>query len=169
MVVLAHSRDVLQQRLQAWELLGQSAFDNVHEAFLPPEQDLRLILLPEMAASRAWMFQLGYFTQILNVLSWTSANSSLHGWLALGSYGLISRTPRWTPVNRPVVDGAKPASGSGRPKHECCTAVPRGRASFSSRRDRVRRGGILRNLCYTVTVPVGVGGAMTPSSASRRV
>ena len=45
-----YSRDALQQCLQARESLRQSAFDNVHEAFLPPEHDIRLILLPEMAA-----------------------------------------------------------------------------------------------------------------------
>ena len=33
----------------ALEILGQSAFDNVHEAFLMPEQDMRLLLVPEMA------------------------------------------------------------------------------------------------------------------------
>jgi hypothetical protein len=32
--------------------------------------------------------------------------------------------PRWTPENRPVVDGSNPASGE-RPKHECSTPVVR--------------------------------------------
>jgi hypothetical protein len=45
-----HGRDVLQQRLQAWEILRQSAFDNVYEVFLPPEHNMRLILVPKMAA-----------------------------------------------------------------------------------------------------------------------
>jgi hypothetical protein len=39
-----------QQRLQAWEILCQSALNNVHEAFLLPEHDMRLILSPELAA-----------------------------------------------------------------------------------------------------------------------
>jgi hypothetical protein len=32
-------------------------------------------------------------------------------------------TPRWTPENRPVVDGSKPASGE-RPKHESSILSP---------------------------------------------
>lgn len=45
-----HGRDADQQRLQAWEILRQSAFNNVHEAFLLPEHDMRLILSPELTA-----------------------------------------------------------------------------------------------------------------------
>jgi hypothetical protein len=45
-----HGRDALQQCLQAREILRQGAFDNVHEVFLPSEQDMRLSLVPEIAA-----------------------------------------------------------------------------------------------------------------------
>jgi TRAP-type mannitol/chloroaromatic compound transport system permease large subunit len=47
--------------------------------------------------------------------------------------GLMERlftSPRWTPQNRPYIDGAKPAIERA-PKRECCTAGDADRASVS--------------------------------------
>ena len=49
--------------------------------------------------------------------------------------------PRWTPENRPVVDGSNPASGED-PKHECSTPVVRKNARLRGRwRAESRRPG----------------------------
>jgi hypothetical protein len=45
-----HGRDAHQQRLQAWEILCQRAFNNVHEVFLLAKHNMRLILSPELTA-----------------------------------------------------------------------------------------------------------------------
>jgi hypothetical protein len=41
---------LLQQCPQAWEILSQNAFDKMDEAFLLPEYEMRVILLPEVTA-----------------------------------------------------------------------------------------------------------------------